>query len=195
MIQSNPIAFKEWASVVKALGGGEQILILRKGGIHEKGKKFNVTHPEFFLFPTFEHQNPKDLKPEGEKILKEVLAGKPEANLLPLRYYCVVEESFWIPEEKTLRELDPFHLWSWECIKARYEWGEEKGLFGIVVRTYAFPETLLLESLKRFGGCRSWVELEKPIPTSNLKPVLPEKAFEEKKREIALLLENSVTRS
>ena len=29
------IAFKEWAMVVDALGRGEQIIILRKGGISE----------------------------------------------------------------------------------------------------------------------------------------------------------------
>ncbi|MED5454303.1 MAG: DUF1802 family protein, partial [Verrucomicrobiota bacterium] len=28
-------AFKEWAVVIDALGRGEQIIILRKGGIHE----------------------------------------------------------------------------------------------------------------------------------------------------------------
>lgn len=194
MIEASRIAFKEWASVVEVLGDGKQILILRKGGIHEKGKKFNVAHPEFFLFPTFEHQNPKDLKPEGRAILKKILARRPEPHLLPFRYYCVVEESFWISEEKTLREFDPFHLWSWECLKARYDWGQERGLFGIVVRTFAFPKPVFLENLKRYGGCRSWVELEKPLATNDLKPVLPEKAFKAKKKEIDPFLEDIVTR-
>ena len=193
MIKVNPIAFKEWASVVEVLGRGEQILILRKGGIHEKGKKFDVAQPEFFLFPTFEHQNPGDLKPQGAEILRKVLTEKPEPGVLPLRYYCVVEESFWISEEKVLRELDPFHIWSWECIKARYDWGGEKGLFGILVRTYALPKALFLENLKRYGGCRSWVELEKPIETRDLKPVLREKSFEERKKEIGRLLGDIVT--
>jgi len=159
-------------------------LVLRKGGIHEKGKKFDVAHEEFFLFPTFEHQNPKDLKPEGEPILRKVLAAKPEPTALPIQYYCVVEESFWISEEKALELLEPFHIWSRECIQARYEWGSEKGLFGIIVRTYTYPKLLQLENLKRYGGCRSWVELESPLETASLKPVLPESTFQEKKREI-----------
>ena len=166
MLRSNRVAFKEWASIVEALGRGQQILILRKGGIHERGKKFDVAYDEFFLFPTLEHQNPKDLKPEGQEILSKILREKPQPNILPIQYYCVVQDSFWISDEKTLRELDPFHYWSWECVKARFEWGEKNGLFGISVRTYALPEAVTLENLKRYGGCRSWVELEKPLETA-----------------------------
>ena len=188
MLETNRTAFKEWASVVEVLGRGRQILILRKGGIHEKGKRFDVAHGEFFLFPTFEHQDSKDLKPEGQEILKKVLAGKPEAGSLPVRCYCVVEDSFWVSDEKTLKGLDPFHLWSWDFVKARFDWGETKGLFGIVVRTYAFPKDAILKNLKRYGGCRSWLELEKPLETSALKPVLGDGAFQDKKREIDRIL-------
>lgn len=193
MKESNQIAFKEWASVVEALGRGDQILILRKGGIHEKGKKFEVTHPEFFLFPTFEHQNPKDLKPSGEGILKRVLMEKPPSDLLPIRYYGTIEESFWVSDEKLLRGLDPFHIWSWGCLKARYDWGEEKGLFGILLRIYAFPEAVPLENLTRYGGCRSWVELEKPLATGSLKPVLPDPLFQQKKEAVHPILKDFLT--
>ena len=189
MRETNHIAFKEWASVVEGLGRGGEILILRKGGIHEKGKKFNVAHEEFFLFPTFEHQNPNDLKPEGMEILSKVLLEKPEPNILPIRYYCVVQNSFWISDEKTLQRLEPFHIWSRECIKSRYDWGEEKGLFGITVRTYSLPETVTLENLKRYGGCRSWVELERPLQTTSLSPVLSDPIFQERKEKISQILD------
>ena len=194
MIATSRTAFKEWASIVEVLGQGEQILILRKGGIHEKalpagrqGKKFDVAFQEFFLFPTFEHQNPKDLKPEAEKVLQKVLAGKPSSEVIPLQFYAVVDESFWISDEAALKRLDPFHVWSWDCVKARFDWGSEKGLFGIMVRIFSLPEPLLLENQKRYGGCRSWVELEKPLETSSLKPVLSDSIFQAKKQEILSL--------
>ena len=41
------LAFKEWAIIVDALGRGEQILILRKGGLQEGaafGLKLNRLH-------------------------------------------------------------------------------------------------------------------------------------------------------
>ena len=47
-------AFKEWAVIVDALGRGQQILILRKGGISEGPGGFQVEQPEFLLFPTLE---------------------------------------------------------------------------------------------------------------------------------------------
>src|SRR5512138_2779668 len=49
-------AFKEWAIVVDALGRGEQILILRKGGIAEGRGGFRPEHTRFLLFPTAFHE-------------------------------------------------------------------------------------------------------------------------------------------
>jgi len=51
-----PIAFKEWAVTVRALAEGEQLLTLRKGGIREPDKHFQLEHDRFFLYPTFDHQ-------------------------------------------------------------------------------------------------------------------------------------------
>ena len=47
------LALKEWAITVKALADGDQIMMLRKGGIHEESKDFRVVHPEFLLYPTY----------------------------------------------------------------------------------------------------------------------------------------------
>ena len=44
-----PIALKEWAVNVRALSEGEQLLTLRKGGIHENGRAFALDHDRFFL--------------------------------------------------------------------------------------------------------------------------------------------------
>ena len=51
-----PVAFKEWAVTVRALAEGEQLLTLRKGGIREENKHFELEHDRFFLYPTFDHQ-------------------------------------------------------------------------------------------------------------------------------------------
>ena len=51
-----PIAFKEWAVTVRALAEGEQLLTLRKGGIRESERHFELEHERFFLYPTFDHQ-------------------------------------------------------------------------------------------------------------------------------------------
>lgn len=46
------VALKEWAVTPRALDQGEQVLLLRKGVIHEEGKEFRVVHPEFLIHPT-----------------------------------------------------------------------------------------------------------------------------------------------
>ena len=66
-------ALKEWATVVKALEQGKQTVILRKGGILETASGFNIESKKFFLFPTWEHQETKHVKPEFHNFLTDVL--------------------------------------------------------------------------------------------------------------------------
>ena len=55
-------ALKEWALVCKLLLEGRQAIMLRKGGIDEKG--FWVEADEFFLYPTYFHQMAEKVRPE-----------------------------------------------------------------------------------------------------------------------------------
>ena len=65
------LALKEWAVAVKSLGRGEQVLILRKGGIHREDRDFRLVHPNFLLYPTYEHQKAELIKPEVHTALEE----------------------------------------------------------------------------------------------------------------------------
>jgi hypothetical protein len=49
-------ALKEWSVTVDSLLAGQQILLLREGGIHEQSRQFHLEHTEFFLFSTHVHQ-------------------------------------------------------------------------------------------------------------------------------------------
>lgn len=186
MSSVSTVAFKEWAAVVKALASGEQILILRKGGIHERGKKFDVRHDTFLLFPTYEHQNAQDLNPRGQKLLEEILSKESgrDPSKLEIGYFASVEESFWIRDFQKLLTLSPFHVWSEQALRNRFEWGEKKGLYALVVRVWRLPEKQTVRNLPAYGGCRSWVELDAPISLATLKPVLSEGAFETALRQI-----------
>jgi hypothetical protein len=70
-----PIAFKEWAVTVRALAEGEQLITLRKGGIREENRHFEIEHDRFFLYPTFDHQQGKHVReshrPELGRALEE----------------------------------------------------------------------------------------------------------------------------
>ena len=38
----SPLSLKEWAVAVKALGEGEQIITIRKGGLYEETREFRL---------------------------------------------------------------------------------------------------------------------------------------------------------
>src|SRR3954454_13636398 len=82
-----PIALKEWAVTVRALAEGEQLLTLRKGGIREENRHFEIEHDRFFLYPTFDHQADGLVRPahhpELERALEEGVwaDGEPAPNV------------------------------------------------------------------------------------------------------------------
>ena len=171
------IAFKEWASVVNALGQGKQVLILRKGGIREEGGEFQIEYDEFFLFPTYEHQNKSDLKPEIHKDFEESLIKKP-ASELPIRYYVETAGVIHITDEKELSRFWPYHVWSEEAVEKRFHFGRAKGLFVIAVRVFEIPTPHLIRMEPEYSGCKSWVELKRPLSAQGAKPVLSESDFQ-----------------
>src|SRR5436309_14463591 len=75
------VALKEWASVCSALEEGRQIILLRKGGILEAIGGFELEYPQFFLFPTYLHQNAQMLK-EHERNRLVVLNEEPAQLIL-----------------------------------------------------------------------------------------------------------------
>ena len=75
MRASSNTAFKEWAVVVDALGRGEQVLILRKGGIRESRGEFHVDHTSFWLFPTQYHEAERSIIPSKRPALRELVFG------------------------------------------------------------------------------------------------------------------------
>src|SRR3954468_15390349 len=105
-------AFKEWAVSVNALGEGKQVMLFRKGGIKEKNDQFEVEHPYFFLYPTFEHQNPASLKPEYAADLEKALAEKPELGEVELKYWAKVEQAIGMTSMDPVWRQAGNHIWS-----------------------------------------------------------------------------------
>ena len=62
------VGFQEWALVCEALGSGEQCILIRKGGIAEGRNGFGFRHTEFFLFPTFYHEQVGKIRLAGAQI-------------------------------------------------------------------------------------------------------------------------------
>src|SRR5437773_10711301 len=83
-------AFKEWAIVVDALGRGEQILLLRKGGLRERRGEFRVEHPQFLLFPTLYHQQRASVTMEAQARFDQIVLHWPPPERVRLEFFAEV---------------------------------------------------------------------------------------------------------
>jgi len=184
-------AFKEWDSVVRALGSGEQCVILRKGGIHEPRRLFEIRHTGFLLFPTSEHQTAEDLNEAGKKHLEASRHQRPEEGMIRLEYEAILEKAWWVPDLKLLSGLSPFHTASESGAEKKFNTGERPGLHLLLVRVFRLGAVLEVPDLPAYGGCRSWVELEleeNALARSKSVPVLTDPVFSATARKIADVL-------
>ena len=149
---------KEWATVIKALESGKQTVILRKGGILETASGFKIESKKFLLFPTWEHQETKHVKPKFQDLLNETLENKPKNGYNTITSAAVVLDEKDVFSNEVIDKLSSFHVWSDEYIKERINWMPEKPLKAIFLRVYKIPE-IEIPLQPDFEGCKSWIEL------------------------------------
>ena len=189
MLPESKIAFKEWAVIINALAQGKQSIILRKGGVEEKNKEFKIEHHEFFLFPTYEHQDPSDLKLTVHSDLDWTIRNRGEENTAAIRYYVCAEKIFRIRDENLIPKISPLHVWSDDEIRKRFHYGKEKGIYLILVRVFELLFPHMIQITSQYAGCKSWVELEKPLPIYNPMPRISDFQFNEIRKQITQILE------
>ena len=173
-------AFKEWAIVVDALGRGEQVLILRKGGISEGRNGFQIEHPQFLLFPTLFHQQRESVIPAAQERFDEIACRFPPPKIVRIEFYAEVAAWRQIESLSAAESLRGQHCWRDEVIADRFDWGKARNIFAIAVRVHRLPLAIELPMHPDYGGCKSWIELEKDIPTTGALPVLKQQAFDHK---------------
>lgn len=181
-------AFKEWAVSVNALGEGRQVMLFRKGGIKEKNLEFKVEYPHFYLYPTYEHQDKSSLKPAFHSDLERALAEKPDLGEVVLKYWAKVEEAVGLTSMDPVLKQALNHLWSEDCIRARWEFQPEKPLWLLILRVYRLQQPLKLEVKEEYTGCRSWVDLQDNPGELACDPVLSDAEFEAKAAKVKALL-------
>jgi hypothetical protein len=168
-------AFKEWAVVVEALGRGGQIVILRKGGIAEGRGGFRAEHERFWLFPTRFHQQAEGVVDGSFAELKF-----PAEDLVRIEFAAEVAEARQLDSLEQARRLVGQHIWKDAVIAERFDWGHEQGIYAIAVCARRLPEPVELPLLKKYGGCKSWVELDAELDFNATVPVLENEKFQKK---------------
>ncbi|HXV66782.1 MAG TPA: DUF1802 family protein [Nitrosopumilaceae archaeon] len=162
-------ALKEWATVVQALENGDQTVILRKGGILETASGFKIESKKFILFPTFEHQEIKNLKPQFHHYLDIVNQNLANGEYNKITSYAEVMFEADIDSQKKIDELSKFHIWSESYIKERMNWMPEKPIKAVFLKVYKVPE-IKIPIKSEYHGCKSWININEEINEG--KPVL-----------------------
>ena len=186
MRSSDNQAFKEWAGVCRALGLGRQILILRKGGIAEGSRGFEVTDKQFFLYPTYLHQSPTGVVPEWRDVMEACVDRAP--GQVAIEHYAIVSSWLRIRTIEKLRALKGLHVWSDEVVEERFRRWAEESVVALMVRVYALPQPLLLPELPAYAGCKSWLTLSEQVPLAGARAVLMDAEFERKLADVKAAL-------
>ena len=176
------MAFKEWAVVCEALGSGRQSVILRKGGIAEGRDGFAFLHREFFLFPKRFHETvEKTTLPPGFALPPE------RQGEVEIRFTAKIEWTCFLSDPERLEALGDFHILRDEVVEERFRFGESPGIHVGFARIYRMSSPWILPMEKRFGGCRSWVELP-DAPVISIEPVLSDEENQRRSESLRELL-------
>jgi hypothetical protein len=170
------VALKEWAVVVEALAQGRQTFLLRKGGIAESRRGFELRHREFLFFPTWEHQQQELIQPAYRELFAGLEPRDPE--IIPFQYFAQVTDVVEAPKRiEQFANLEAFHIWAQAYIDLRYEYRPDLPLFIVLVRIHRLPAAAPLPNDRRYRGCRSWVELSDDVPIEGAVPLASDPEF------------------
>ena len=170
----NHTALKEWSSVIDALGSGDQVILIRKGGIADP--KFGVEADRFYMYPTYFHQP---------------VAGE-EPKTVMISHWCEVARTWRIRDLELLYRLEPLVVMSREALETRYKFRPDQALHIIGVRTFALPKPVTIDVKPAYIGCRSWVSVDDEIETDGSRAVLTSEQLSAKLESVDAMLAASV---
>jgi hypothetical protein len=180
-------ALKEWAVVCDALETGQQMILLRKGGIVEAIGGFELEHSQFVLFPTYLHQNVSMLKPEARA---GIIASNAEPEQITIRSAAEVTDIIRLSNRAQMDAIDDQHIWAPPLIDMRFNYRPKNPLYLLIVRAYRFSAPVTIQNTPDYAGCKSWVPLSTAIDCSDVTSVLDDQDFSERRARILAAIES-----
>jgi len=187
------MALKEWAVTVEAMAKGDQVLLLRKGGIHEDGKDFRVIHREFLFYPTYLHQKEDLLQPAYQPVLRKLLEQPQDNDRITFSYWARAEEVLEISEQEKVDNLEPHHIWTTAYAQSKLHWKPMLPMSVLFLRIYKLEQPATVPYLPEYGGCTSWVEVLSDVNLGRMEPVLNDAEFQRRCDDIKRSLGLTVT--
>lgn len=127
---------------------GEQIILLRKGGIREKG--FKVSHRRFALYPSSFHNSEALLQPWAAKH-----AGAPASTPgddVHLRFVAECTGLWQTDDPAVLSRLSTFHCWGDGLLETRFKWRPTQPITVVELRAFRLPTPFLLKVIPALPG-------------------------------------------
>lgn len=171
------IALKEWAITCEALAQGRQIILLRKGGLLDEDGTFSLEHGQFFLLPTYLHQEEALVNPDHRDLFRA--ARKIEGETLRvayLRHFARVEALWRLTPDDEQNLKNAPHIWSDSYLDLRFGYKSEKPLLCAALRIWELDQPLRYDLIDADMGCRSWITMDKPLE-SGMTPALSDEEF------------------
>jgi len=182
------VALKEWATVLEAIGRGEQVVLIRKGGLIEPGSGFDLVSNTFVFYPTFEHQAVNYLRPAARRYFEEALQRRAPEGQVRVELFGMAVSSRQSHDPGIIDRLSPCHVYNQAFVSQRLKWQPDQPILIVVVRAFRLAPPQLLTTVPRYAGCTSWVELESPVSLEGACPILDEAAFQERLQRLTPLL-------
>jgi hypothetical protein len=103
-------------------------------------------------------------------------AHRPPPGTIRLTHFAETHGVYYVKQLFGALLLDDLHIWSEATVRQRfkYRW---PGLYVLPVRVHRAAVPMELPETPAYAGCRTWVELDREIPTAGATPVLDDKAF------------------
>ena len=185
-------ALMEWATVCAALAAGDEIVLVRKGGIHERGGQFAMKHDHFLLWPTYLHQAKERLEPALAERYWNAHASDPVPGQHRLTHWARVASVQWCEQRERLAALAHWLPWVQRMLISVGTTVISQACIFIALRVYALAEPVLLAHTAAFNGCRSWVDLPETLSVAlsvaGATPVVDDATWLDRMQRLATLL-------
>ncbi|HLX65050.1 MAG TPA: DUF1802 family protein [Planctomycetota bacterium] len=177
------IALKEWAVVCDELLAGRQVVLLRKGGIFEQKKGFQIEHDTFFFYSNTEHQSREQLKPDFHARLDSYGPTARVSGKITVAGFGRAIDIVKTADSSKLRALEPLTCWTQALFDMRINYKPEKPNYVVTVRAYKLPRPIEVPYHEDYAGCHSWVPLKAELDATGT-PVLDDDEFETKRKAV-----------
>ena len=165
------LALKEWSIICMAVEEGKQSILLRKGGILEYKKGFEIRQKLVLLYPTLENQAAEYLQSnylqEYELLLKRNSSEIVQDKVNSIRIIAGIEAMQEFHDHELLSKLEKYHIWNEKYVNMRMNYNPKKPMNALLLTIYKLSQPIPIDVNPEWAGCKSWIDIEFPSKYGN----------------------------